>query len=507
MEIDLDKLAAAGIALTLDGPAGTRRQVTLGPCGELTGKVESGDDGLVVDLAGAKTLPVTAVTWPLSRGRFALAGTAQVGRPKVKLRFPRGGGAIGEVLTGGIKIGGMALELESLSQPLKASGLALRGVGLALDGKGAVGIVAERLAAKQVDLTVGGVEVSVHGLVLEGLGFRRGGNGHWKLEVQALRCKRATVTRDGTLAVADGAVVGGLTTSTGGHLEVSRVEIPTLRLSHDLAQAGQGPAREPAKTPRDASSSRLAQLDLSALDRLNGKVDVDLTADATVPVIGSRRATHHFRLSVDHGRINYHRLEKSLSRLEDALLDFELQGKRLVLEVDLALKKKPLVTWQLTDEEVGFARQRQVRLRRLLRYELPRSTAPRTGPPAVELRELGFANVDIALKMLGGGSLPIGDGTLQLGVRRQSAIAQLRVQGQLGHRPAGRPPKGQLTWTAERLSLGADQLPLGSRQLSVAAAQIGAIAKGTVKLAGLGPQSVAATVEALVVDGLTLSPG
>lgn len=86
------------------------------------------------------------------------------------------------------------------------------------------------------------------------------------------------------------------------------------------------------------------------------------------------------------------------------------------------------------------------------------------------------------------------------------AIAAPRVQGQVGHRPQGRPPKGQLTRTAERASLGAERLPLGTRELSVAAARVGAVNEATVMLTGLKPGGLTATVQDLVLEQLVLTP-
>ncbi|MBW2456639.1 MAG: hypothetical protein JRI68_19125 [Deltaproteobacteria bacterium] len=513
MELDVSKLAADGFAITLDGPEATQRRITLGPTSQLSGTVGSNDRAVTVDLGSPAALPLTDITWPLARGLVALEGTARVTQPRVKLTFPRGGGgAEGEVATREITLPGVVLELDSFAQPLKARGLTLSHTGLALDGKGAIGIVAKTIVAEHVELGVGGTRIDLGQLVLEGVRFHRASGKAWKLEVQTLRAERASVDRQGTSVVLDAPVLEQVLARSGGRLEVGKLTTPAVRVRHDLSTVPKGGSPKKAAKPNQAAATsqaagpRRAPLDWSALDRLCGKVDVDLTADATVPVIGSRRATHHFRLAVDHGKINYYRLEKSLSRLEDALLDFEVRGSRLVLEVDLALKKKTLVSWRLNDEEVDLAHQRQVRLRRLIRYELPRSPSAKSGPPAVALRELGLDNVDIALKLLGGSTMKVGGGTLFLGVRRQSAIAALRLRGQLGHRPQGRAPKGQLDLTAERLSLGADQLPIGSRRLTVAALRVGAIQQGVLQLVGVRPKTLSATLDAVSLEQLVLAP-
>src|SRR5690606_11864726 len=73
-----------------------------------------------------------------------------------------------------------------------------------------------------------------------------------------------------------------------------------------------------AEPPADPEPRR--RLDLDFLDRIDGRLDVDLTVDVTLPVLGSRRKTHHFRVPIAKGTFNYKDLEGDLAKLEDAFI-------------------------------------------------------------------------------------------------------------------------------------------------------------------------------------------
>src|SRR5690606_31675043 len=153
-----------------------------------------------------------------------------------------------------------------------------------------------------------------------------------------------------------------------------------------------------AEPPADPEPRR--RLDLDFLDRIDGRLDVDLTVDVTLPVLGSRRKTHHFRVPIAKGTINYKDLEGDLAKLEDAFIDIEVRGRQLAIERRIPLipgSEKPLVLFDLEPDEVAMAHERLVRLATLGTLRLP----PRSdeGRSSVQLRELDFGNVDVALEV------------------------------------------------------------------------------------------------------------
>ena len=88
---------------------------------------------------------------------------------------------------------------------------------------------------------------------------------------------------------------------------------------------------------------------------------------------------HKLRVPVEHGVINFHELERDLSFLEDAVLDFEWKGDRLILEKDIPLvpfDNETLVSWRLDDEGQALADAERLRL-------VMRSVAHLARPPAV----------------------------------------------------------------------------------------------------------------------------
>src|SRR5690606_38543108 len=113
-----------------------------------------------------------------------------------------------------------------------------------------------------------------------------------------------------------------------------------------------------------------APLDLGFLDRLRGRIHLDVVTDIRLPIIRTRRATHTVRLEVRDGMIEYKRLEKGLAPLEDAVLDFAIRKGRLVLEKDIPLipfDRRTLVSWPLEEDERRLADGGWVRLARLAR--------------------------------------------------------------------------------------------------------------------------------------------
>lgn len=524
MDLNVADLAAQGLDLSWDGPRGAERRVSLAPSEGVTGRYAISPDEHRLDAATDRELVIAGVTWPLIEGGIRVTGDAPLSRLAVDLVIPRGGGGgtEGEVGVGAMSVPAVEVELPSLDGPLRLAGLAMLETAMAFDGKGGLAVVADGGELDRLVLSVGGTEVALEGIALQGIKARRH-EGAWAVQIATataewLRIETGSISLKATKVTLRRLGLRG-SDVTLGNLGAAQVELRHPEL-------GQG--AEPAETEEPAEpEAERAPLDLAALDRLNGKIDVDVTADTTAPIIGGRRATHHFRLRVDHGAINYHRLEKSLSKLEDALLDFRVKDRRLLLLADvpfMPLSKKTLVSWPLPDaEELALAAQHLVRLRRLFDYRLPnrgseaptnargrsvhpkaqQQTQQKNAKKSFEVRELRFDGIDVELRLSGGDrvALPAG-GAILLGAPNRPAIGELGVTGAVRY-TAAEAPAGALDIRAERLRMGLEQMAVGSRRLDLDRLSSDEV-RARIDFAGLRPTSLVLELIAPRLRDLTL---
>ncbi|MEZ4438084.1 MAG: hypothetical protein R3B72_03300 [Polyangiaceae bacterium] len=490
MELDIAALAAQGLVLRLDGPRGLARVVELAPSDGVGGRYELDPERHRLVAATTTALVLASLDWPLAAGRVRIEGQAPLEALAVDLTIGRGdaGGTKGEVGVAAAHLPGLEVAHEALGEePLRIAGLALVDAAYALNADG-FALVAASAQADRLRVTVGSWDLLLEGVAADGLKQRRLG-GRSVLEIGELTVDHLAATRGESVIRIEGLRVKRLSRKSGGKAEPDEdglraaeitldhvtVERPSGAAERDGVAEGGGADDEKADAPGPSLSALLAAS--SALDKLNGKIDVDLTADATVPVIGGRRATHHFRLRVDHGAINYYRLEKSLSTLEDALLDFRVEGRELALVVNVPLMKKRLVSWPLPDEEErGLANRHLIRLRRLLDYRL--ATGNTQAPPKAKadkpreglaLRELRFDGIDIALRWSGGDELELpGGGRVVLGSAQRPAVSDLTLRGGLRHTPgAPTAPPGELDLQLDKLRLALSDVAVGRSRLDV----------------------------------------
>jgi hypothetical protein len=515
MDLNVADLAARGLDVAWDGPGGAERRVSLAPSQGVTGRYGITPEAHRLDAATEAELVVAGVTWPLVEGEVRVTGDAPLSRLAVDLVIPRGGrgGTKGEVGVGALGIPAVDLQLPALGpKPMRLAGLAMVEAAMAFDGEGGIALVAETGELDRLNLEVGGTEVALEGVAFEGLKVRRL-DGTWIVHIATATAQWARV-ETGAMSLRLEELSLRRLSYRGGDVAVGNVGAAKVQLRHP--ELGRREADESQDEAGERASGARPRMDLSALDRLNGKLDVDVTADTTVPVIGGRRATHHFRLRVDHGAINYYRLEKSLSKLEDALLDFRVKDRRLVLLADvpfMPLSKKILVSWDLADaEELELAERRLVRLRRLVDYRLPRrgndsdrsrADSGRDGKKSVEVRELRFDGIDVELRWSGGDRLELpSGGAVLLGAPNRPAIGELKVQGAVSYSPSQAPP-GSLDVTAERLRIALEDLPVGTRRLDLGRLRSDALT-ARLSFVGLSPQSLELEVEALRLRDLEL---
>ncbi len=292
-----------------------------------------------------------------------------------------------------------------------------------------------------------------------------------------------------------------------------------------------------SSTPTSSSAAGMTPADPAAevqargrrfriLDGLQGKLDVDLYIDATYPVYGARKVTHHFRIPIDEGAINYKTLEKSLATLEDAVVDIELLPGELILEKDLPLlpfDNQTLVRWRLEPHEQTLAEGQRVRLSTLLEAEIPiakkePSRSPRDekesakGP--LQLHRLELRELDLELALNQGGVLDLGHaGRLRFTKRElgeggdSPPLEGLRVQGVLRHvAEQGVASPGELVLGCARLRCDLEALRVGDRALSAQGLSLEGLdgARSTLSFEGLKLRRLTLEAAALSVADLRL---
>ena len=277
------------------------------------------------------------------------------------------------------------------------------------------------------------------------------------------------------------------------------------------AEGGEpSPDAEPAAEPPPGTRKVLG-LDLPLLDGLDAKVEADIVVDLKLPVIERRVATHRLRLAVDRGVIDFKQLEGGLSTLENAILDFEVFDAGLMLELDAVVVKRELLLWPLADEGMRLARQNKVRLRTLA---CPTMVVPAASPKddddapsPVALRRVEVKDIRVEGALRSASLLPVGDGTLRLGVGDTHALGRLRVTGAVAYDPDGAPPDTTLSVELADLDVGLDAVAVGARRLDVSRARLGQVADAKVTLRGVRPRAVTATLRAVEVEGFRLRNG
>jgi hypothetical protein len=440
------------------------------------------------------------VSWPTESADVTVT-KALLQKAAVDIKIKRRGGTSGQVGAREVTVDKLEVAVDALDQPVVLRKLSMDRPGLAL-GDNALALVCQKASIERVAVELGGLSVVLHGVNLAGVRIRRG-QGVWLVLADSLTARRVALQRGEVTLIAEN--VEAQTVGLDGKvIRLARLFAPRAHLSGARLATRAASGGEKKADVGDAKP-----LVLDALDGLDGKIDVDLTADATVPVIGVRRATHHFRLAVDSGTLNFHRLEKSLSALEDAVLDFKVRGNDLVLERDLPLMNKPLVSWSLKERDMTLAQRNLVRIARLFDYRVESSGVEKPSnkkKSSFELRELSFDGLDIELTLAGGTGidLPRG-GRIELGEDGRPALDELAVRGTIRYKPNAT-ERTKVEVSASQLNVGLNAVPVGGRALSVSAITLDAIEKGSVRFAGFKPDGVDATLRDLEILSVRFVP-
>lgn len=293
----------------------------------------------------------------------------------------------------------------------------------------------------------------------------------------------------------------------GDDVSVGRAEFEGARVGLDLSPPdimqtprGGTPIVDPA-----APESGAPLFDWRVLDGLGGQLDVDVDVDLTVPIIGRRHATHELRVAIEKGTIDYRAVEKNLSALEDAILDFSVRDHSLVLErvnplLPLRGHGKPVIAWALEESDLALANQDRVRLAVLPEASVvgKDDEAPAEDPPAkspIALRLLRLLNLHARLSLA-----PV-EGAIT-GTLRPVRLGALSIDGAIQYDPGAATPPGQLMGELHDFAASVHGLAVSdASSLDIDALAIGTIAPFEIAFADVSPTKIALDATGLVIEG------
>lgn len=255
-------------------------------------------------------------------------------------------------------------------------------------------------------------------------------------------------------------------------------------------------------------------IDLHFLDSIRGHVNVDVVVDVTLPWIGRRRATHRLRVPIHDGTIDFEALENDVHWLEGSVLDFEVEGTRLVLfRRDLPLIPiggKALMWWNFDEEDRALAKRRRVRLRNLFRPVFPRgnTVGDKKKKSKLTVHEISLRNIDVELSMQLPGTLELPHGgVIRFGAENQAGIADLKVAGDIvfgSDKPA---IDTELRGRIGLMDVTTHGLKLGGIEITCDRLHLGAIDNLSLQFRGLHPVAVRAEINRVAGSNLRLGIG
>ncbi len=295
--------------------------------------------------------------------------------------------------------------------------------------------------------------------------------------------------------------------------------------TYDQLKQTSDDATEAAAVPGVSGDRMLGpQIDWRFLDALHGNIALDLSVDLAVPVIGSFERNYEIEIPIEGGIVDFKKLERQLGAIEDAIIDFEVEDGRLILEKDIPLMpSKTLLYWPLGPEEQRLAKDDKIRLSTLMRPMKPANTPAELTKAADDAREK-FAD---AWKDRSGSGPPEPKSFRLLGVDIGAADIQLSFGTPSGTPREGRKGNidasgrlslhGGLRYRAEGSAPDEPALQLGLEAVRVATEGItigpGKVMSGTMRvdieallvgIVGAAPQSIIAKTERITLGEIAL---
>lgn len=513
LRIDLGGVAANGLKLVQSGPDGDNI-LDLAKTVGVTGACEQGPELVALRALSVAEVGLTALVWRWLGGLFALSVTS----PGVLSGVAADGAlrlAKGTTFSGNVAIASVSLPAVELVWGERRIRFAVTAEQLTYHEEGGE----RRLDARALVLT--GVHLSLPEGTLE-LGRLQGGavcgkwasSGAFHLDCSRLEIKNGSMNWGGIRLGFD-----SLELPNGLSLSRSRVSFAELNLRGLRGEARKLGTLLASQKPKPSSptstvAASSVRWDLPFLDHLNGRVHADMQVEVSLPIIKKRATSYSPRLDLDHGIINYKHLERGLSWLEDALVDFELQGDRLILELDpiplVTFDNRTLAWWPLAGEDLALARTQRVRLRKLLDYRLDTFLAapkPQSSEAGKELLlKLDLDNIDVELALPECGEMDLfGHGRVRLGAHGKPTLSSLRLGGAVHYRAQTPQDSTELRGEARELFLQALELHLHGWGIELGVIDVRAVERLRLGLNGLTPQSFEVGIGMLGLRGGLLS--
>ncbi len=389
----------------------------------------------------------------------------------------------------------ISLELSSVKA---VAHLIAEGLHVKIDGRGGR-IEVGTLTLSNAQCTMGSLLIRLGSLTITGLKVGWDGGGRPQIEASKASARDLHIQKGATTIDIDVIDLSeGLRVHERVEVQQISIGVTTLAIAELRTTEAENSEEDPSEeVPFSAPS---IELNHGLFDTANGNLDVDATLSVTLPVIGKRVATHHFRFGIAGGIIDYRDFERGLADLEDAFIDLRVRGQKLVLERDIPLipgLEKPIVTWDLDPGEVELASQKLVRIGTLLRYKVADLGGDKSKKSKVRLHRLDFDNIAVGLSLDETAILKSGEGSLR------GHVDELALAGCLHFDPDPEDPvlPTSLGMTAKGLGVVARNLVVAGHALS-AGLLVGSLESAQLEFDELRPKSLVATLKNISVSNL-----
>ncbi|MCW5834546.1 MAG: hypothetical protein KIS78_19245 [Labilithrix sp.] len=409
--------------------------------------------------------------------------------------------------------GGLALDVTATS--LVAEDLSVEIGDVAVRGRASLGgvelvvrggegsLAAESVELGAFSLRIGALELASD--VVRGERVRIAwGPDPFRLTAAGLHAPGLRVSVPGARIAAGGVALAAFDVD-GGSVAVGRAAVEGAR----VVKMGGGAVRGRPGAAAGARARAAPFLDLRLARRL-GRVGSTSTSRSTSLCPSSAPAGDpppSRRDDRSGHTIDFLALERNLSRLEDAILDFAVRDGGLALErVNPLLPArghgKPIVVWDLDAADLELAKNDRVRLSvlpnaRVVGADDPKPEAPQAKSP-ISLRHLAFLGLDARLRLA-----PI---ELASGQLRLKHVGGLTLGGEVRYDPGEPAPPGLVRGDLSELAASVHRLALGASTLDVEAVQVDRVAPVEVAFADVTPTSLALDLKGLVLQDAAFRP-
>ncbi len=551
MRFSLKQTSARAFDISLPDQEGRARQLGFEHITELGGAVEIAPHAILLQEAAARSLQLTAAEWRTPSGLITTGAPVAVMELFVDGRIPRGDSR-SLPLDGRVTVKRLhtdSLVLEGFI-PRLACGVRVERLDVAQHAPTGTAAL-ESLALSELETTLGNFLVRLAEASIGNVQARWPVAGAAGADTPAgageagqdsgLEVTAASITAAGlgmrsrAIEIAADHVAVQEAAIRGRTFSLAAVSVSKLSLELDLAALATRERDDAAAAAAEAPPAKpsiRSLIDWRFLDRVDGQIDVNVTVDVHLPVIRRRRATHYFRVPIEKGIFNYRQLESGLSSLENAVIDFDLKGHKLVIERDLPIirMRKNLVEWHLDDEEMALARQRKVKLRTLPRYEITPSNGKNSD---VKLHGIEIHPINIDLSVSPATTTALSSATATeadpgaatgddagvhtagevradaaqaeqaspsaheyRGILPELSLRRLMVTGSIDYPDA----EGSLAIKVKQLATALRGLPLGNVVVNVGAVRVDSIDPIKIVFDGLVPRAISLTINGLELE-------